>query len=160
MMAKRFNYLPWLIGGAAIWFLFRKPGTIQGIGGYKKGVQEKINEYILHNVKPINNERILTNDKERIQYVMDVFRKEYGWNIDSIGNYNAFIEWIEGYPDIIDISYPKYGNVIKDAINIGLIKENDSDNKKNKLIKNWNVFIAKNILKLAKKYNVYFPKRG
>ena len=33
MMAKRFNYIPWLIGGAALWFLFRKPGTIQGING-------------------------------------------------------------------------------------------------------------------------------
>lgn len=31
-MAKRFNYIPWLIGGAALYFLFRKPGTIQGIG--------------------------------------------------------------------------------------------------------------------------------
>lgn len=31
-MAKKFNYIPWLIGGAAAWFLLRKPGTIQGIG--------------------------------------------------------------------------------------------------------------------------------
>lgn len=31
-MAKKLNYIPWLIGGAAAWFLFRKPGTIQGIG--------------------------------------------------------------------------------------------------------------------------------
>jgi len=31
-MAKKFNYIPWLIGGAAFWFLLRKPKTVGGIG--------------------------------------------------------------------------------------------------------------------------------
>jgi len=35
-MAKKFNYIPWIIGGAAAWFLLRKPTTIQGIGAIQK----------------------------------------------------------------------------------------------------------------------------
>jgi len=32
-MAKKTNYLPWIIGGAAAWFLLLKQKTIQGING-------------------------------------------------------------------------------------------------------------------------------
>jgi len=35
-MAKKTNYLPWIIGGAAAWFLLRKTNPIQGIGGTGK----------------------------------------------------------------------------------------------------------------------------
>lgn len=43
-MAKKFNYLPWLIGGAAVWFIFRKPKSVNGIGALSHGylIAEKI----------------------------------------------------------------------------------------------------------------------
>jgi len=43
-MAKKTNYLPWIIGGAAIWFLFRKNKSVNGIGTLSHGylIAEKI----------------------------------------------------------------------------------------------------------------------
>ena len=49
-MAKKFNYLPWIIGGAAAWYLLIKPKSIKGIGEvdpYDIGIfYRRIDKYI------------------------------------------------------------------------------------------------------------------
>lgn len=158
-MAKKFNYIPWLIGGAAAWFLLRKPGTIQGIGGYKKGVQEKINEYILHNIDSEGYGRTLTNDRERIQFLMDTFKSEYGYNINRMGAYKAFVEWLSGLPSSINLPFYYY-DIEKIGKQIGVLYENASQKKIDKFLENWFPFIATNVWKLARKYKVSIPYRA
>jgi len=158
-MAKKNNYLPWIIGGAAAWFLLRKPTTIQGIGGYKKGVQEKIYEYILHSIDAEGYGRTLTNDRERIQFLMDTFKSEYGWAINRMGAYKAFNEWLQGLPSSINIAY-NYSDIINIGKNIGVLDYTASDKKIDKFTDNWFSFIANNVWKLARKYNVSIPYRA
>ena len=158
-MAKKFNYIPWLVGGAAAWFLLRKPGAIQGIGGYKKGVQEKIYEYILHNISAEGYGSRLTNDRERIQFLMDTFRSEYGHQINRMGAFRAFVEWLQGLPSSINIAYT-YSDIIDIGKNIGVLDYNASEKKEDKFTENWFPFIANNVWKLARKYKVAIPYRG
>lgn len=164
-MAKKRSFKPnWLLigGGLAVaWYVWKNQTAklVSGIGGYKSGVQDKIYEYILHNINSKSYNKVLTTDEIRIRFLLDVFKSEYKWNIDSIGYYNALIEWLEGYPDILTISYPKYGNIIQDAINVGLLDSKDDIKKINKLKKNWSKIIADNIYRLAKKYNIYIPSK-
>ena len=154
-MAKKTNYLPWIIGGAAALFLLRKPGSIQGIGGYKRGVQDKIYEYILHNISAEGYNRTLTNDRERIEFLINTFKSEYGWAINRMGAFKAFTEWLQGLPSSINIAY-NYSDIIKVGKNIGVLDSNASEKKEDKFTEDWFFFIARNVYKLANKYKVSF----
>jgi hypothetical protein len=87
-------------------------------------------------------------------FLIKTFQTEYGWQSNRIGLFAAFEEWLRGLPTCFTIAF-NYCDIIEKGIEIGYLKENATEDEKDKFLENWfnfiTMFIMKNLTKLAKK---------
>jgi len=106
---------------------------------YKKNYRQ----YILDCV--YSDDKELTTDQEKINYIFDRFNSEYGWNIQRVGKFKAMSEWLSGLALPIDC----YNHdIVKLAIKMGSIDPNPSDQLYDKVCNNYWDFMANIILGL------------
>ena len=86
-------------------------------------------------------------NKEKINTFFDVFKSEYGYNVERVGEWRALSEWLSGLPSVIDIPFDNY-SIIQLAIKAGSIDENASDKEKEKLLSNYWDFISNKLIVL------------
>ena len=106
---------------------------------YKKNYKN----YILGTIETDNDDKPLTNDQDKINYIFDRFNSEYGWNIERVGKFKAMSEWLSGLA--LPIEY-YYDDIVKLAIKMGSIDENPSDKLRSRVEQGYFDFMANIIL--------------
>lgn len=87
-----------------------KPKHMKSIRDYKKNGNQFA--YFLDCITPEPYGVETNTDKERIEFLFDTFRKEYGFNIPRYGEQTALCEWLKGLPSAI--SLPFYNDDIEE----------------------------------------------
>jgi hypothetical protein len=94
----------------------------------------------------------LTTDKQKIDFVYDTFKSEYGYTIEYYGNneQRAFSEYLAGLPSCINIEFRNY-YILEMAKQWGSIPSEPTEKQEEKILSNWFNYIATNFLQLRRK---------
>ena len=97
----------------------------------------------------------LETDKQKIDFVYDTFKSEYGYTIEYYGNneQRAFREYLAGLPSCINIEFRNY-YILEMAKQWGSIPENATEKQQDKIISNWFNYIAINFFQLRAKLSL------
>lgn len=90
-------------------------------------------------------------DAQKIAFVYNVFKREKGYDIDRVGEHQAFINWIMGLPTCFNIDFENY-KILQLAKLWGSIPENATERQEDKILANWWNFITIKFFQLVKKY--------
>ena len=113
--------------------------------------KENYKRFILDSLHEVDwNDKKLTTDEEKIEYIFDRFNIEYGWAVERVGTQKAMADWLAGLA--LNLPY-WYDEIIELAIEMGSIDENPSEKLQNKVISNYWDFMANIILGFRKKLN-------
>jgi hypothetical protein len=63
---------------------------------------------------------------DKIKTLYNIFRKEYGFMIDRVGEVNAFKEWLQGLPSVLTVPFYNH-DIINNAREAGLLTAGDED---------------------------------
>jgi hypothetical protein len=98
----------------------------------------------------------LTNDKEKVLFLWETFKKEYCYpeNIHYYGSIqNVFVNWCMGLPSSFNVLFTN-----NDILNLGkewdLILESDSESKKDKFVASYWARLYSSFLQVARKNKV------
>lgn len=62
---------------------------------------------------------------DKIKTLHNIFKLEYGWNIERMGEKKAFAEWLGGLPSVLTVPF-YYHEMLENAKNYGMeIKDED-----------------------------------
>jgi len=116
-----------------------------------KAAKEYIIECISSDGYDVDIEMSVTTDKLRFLY--DTFKAEYGWNIERIGEMAAFREWCMGLPSSFNIAFTNY-DILQLAVKWGSIPAQFTDRQADKILSNYWNFMAVKTFQLFKKYKI------
>lgn len=88
-------------------------------------------------------------DREKMQFMIDCFKAEYGWNIAQQGTQGALKEWLSGLPSSCGIEYRNHA-ILELATAWGSLPTDATEHQEDKILNNWFNFMAVRILTLAK----------
>lgn len=94
-------------------------------------------------------------DKEKINFLMDTFRREYCYpeNLKRYGNeINTFAEWCKGLPSAFGIEFENH-KILELAVSWGVLSTAASERKKGQILENYWNFISNKAFQLHKKLN-------
>jgi len=94
-----------------------------------------------------------TTEKEKLQFLFDTFKSEYGWAISRYGIYRAFAEWCQGLPSSFNIDYEN-SEILKLAKKWGSLSSNPTERQEDKILDNWFNFISNKTFQLFRKHNI------
>tara|TARA_R110000823_G_scaffold310804_1_gene435920 strand:+ start:459 stop:830 length:372 start_codon:yes stop_codon:yes gene_type:complete len=115
---------------------------------YKKNYKN----YILNSISSEGYNIKTNSDKDKINFFIDTFKKEYDFMIDRVGIYKALTEYLAGLPSTI--SLPIYNHdILKLAINMGSVNSELSEKQEDNIINNYYNFMANIILSIHKTLN-------
>lgn len=114
-----------------------------------------VKAYILEAIdnQGYNNAKELKTDAEKLQFLFDTFKSEYGWSIERKGMSNAFADWIMGLPSSFNIDFENY-KIIELAKLWGSIPKNASEAQEDKILENWFNFITVKTFQLFRKHKI------
>jgi hypothetical protein len=69
--------------------------------------------------------------KDKINLIYDIFKNEYGFMCTTIGEYNAFGEWLRGLPSALTVPFYNY-DILENAKNAGFFMVTLIDNDGNR----------------------------
>lgn len=141
-----------LIGiGAGLYFLSKKQQTkVEGIG---KIDNSQINLYILNAIDSDGYGVKTESAKEKLQFLADTFKNEYGWNIKRLGLQRAMSEWISGAPSAFNIDFENY-KILELAKEWGSIPKNATEKQEDKILDNFFNFISAKTLMLMRRNKI------
>lgn len=91
--------------------------------------------------------------KEKMQFLKDTFKSEYGYAIAQKGEQGAMADWLSGLPSAINIPF-EYSEIIDLAKKAGTLAQNATDAQESKVTDNYFNYMANKIRILFKKYKV------
>lgn len=104
---------------------------------------------ILSWIEILDDERKVEGESE-LKYFFRIFRAEYGFMIARIGEQKALAEYLGGLPSTINI--PFYNEAILNvAKSWGSLAENCTEKQEGKILANWFLFVAHQLLKMNRK---------
>ena len=71
----------------------------------------------------------LSNDVylyDKIKTTYNIFKKEYGFMIDRVGEVNAFKEWLQGLPSVLTVPFYNY-EILENARKESLLQSESND---------------------------------
>lgn len=97
-------------------------------------------EYILGCVSTDGYDKVLTTDKEKIDFVYECFNSEY-WYAENKRYYKgndrlAFANWLMGLPSSFNVDYQNY-RILELAKEWGSIPADASEKQEDKIIEHW-----------------------
>lgn len=116
-------------------------------------LNNKVFSYILQAIDGEGYERTFSNDTERLQFLADTFKSEYGWYAEQVGHLKAFREWLMGLPSSFNVDFENY-RIIEIAKEWGSLSPNATERQEDKILDNWFSFIANKTFQLMKKHKV------
>ena len=94
-----------------------------------------------------------TTKKEKLQFLKDTFRSEYGFAISRMGEVNAFKEWIQGLPSVFNIPFQNY-EILQLAKKSGSLPQNATEKQEDRVLDNYWNFMAVKTFQAFRKYKV------
>jgi len=118
-------------------------------------LDKTVKAYIL---EAIDNEgyddaKELKTDKEKLQFLMNTFKSEYGWSIERYGMNKAFAEWIAGLPSSFNIDFENY-KILELARAWGSLKAFATEAQEDKILLNWFNFVTVKTFQLFRKHKI------
>jgi hypothetical protein len=115
--------------------------------------QHPVYQYMIDAIDGEGYDKTLTTTEEKLQFVLDTFRNEYGWMIKRDGEYKAFTEWISGLPSSFNIDFENY-RILELAHKWESLPDNATESQEYKITSNWFKFITVKFFQLCKRNNV------
>jgi hypothetical protein len=89
--------------------------------------------------------------KEKLQFLRNRFKSEYGFSISRMGETRALSEWLSG----LSINLPFYNyDILELARKGGSLAQNATEKQEEKILENYWVFMANQIMKMWRKYKI------
>jgi hypothetical protein len=63
---------------------------------------------------------------DKIKTLYNIFKQEYGFMIERVGEVNAFKEWLQGLPSVLTVPFYNY-DIINNAREVGLLRATSDD---------------------------------
>ncbi len=99
--------------------------------------QEKlVRDYIVNAIDSECYEVETTTTKEKLTFLFDTFKKEYGYNIERYGIEKAFSEWLMGLPSSCNIDFYNC-EIVRLGLKWKMLTEKSSEDKEDAFIANW-----------------------
>ena len=115
---------------------------------YKKNYKN----YILNSIDSDCYDIKTESDKDKINFFINVFNKEYDFEIARMGKYKALESYLSGLPSVINL--PIYNHDILEFSKImGSVNSELSEKQEDNIINNYYNFMAKIILSIHKTLN-------
>jgi hypothetical protein len=89
----------------------------------------------------------LETKREKVQFLYDTFKNEKDYEIKKVGEFKAFIDWIQGLPTIFNIAFSD-NTILKLAVTMGSLRENATEKEEGKVLDNYWSFIANKTMQL------------
>tara|TARA_R100001594_G_scaffold44_5_gene113 strand:+ start:796 stop:1248 length:453 start_codon:yes stop_codon:yes gene_type:complete len=119
--------------------------------------------YILGCVEVDRDKKPITNETDKVNYIVSRFYDEYGFMIERVGKQKAIAEWLSG----LNLNLPYYDDdMVNLAVEMGSIDPNPSKKLRERVIDKYWDFMANVIMLMEKKWKVekvyyfdevYFP---
>jgi hypothetical protein len=114
-----------------------------------------VNNYILNAIDTEAYEVQANTEAEKLQFLADTFKKEYGHEVKRYGNYQGTLaQWFMGLPSVFNVDFENY-RIIEIAKEWGSLPANATEKQEDKIISNWFNFIAAKTMQLMSKHNIY-----
>jgi len=90
------------------------------------------------------------NEQELIAQVYNIFKSEYGYMVQRLGELEAIKEWLMGLPSSVSIVFSYYDIEVK-LNEFDMLHEHSKNETKERLVTDWFQILACNLYKLFKK---------
>ena len=120
----------------------------------EKQKQNKFYEdYIIESISSEGYDVDLKTKKEKLQFLKDTFKSEYGHAISTQGEQKAFQNWIQGLPSSFNIEFYNH-EILQLAKKSGSLPQNATEKQEDKVLSNYWQFMTVHTFKAFKKYGV------
>ena len=118
-----------------------------------KETRLKIEEYLLNAISTEGYSQMneINTKKDALNFLYETFKAEYGFNIQRLGQYKAFSEWLRGLPSVCNIEFMNY-EILKLAKEWG--QDVTTEKQQDKILNQYWDFITWQYFKLFKKYKI------
>jgi hypothetical protein len=92
----------------------------------------------------------LSNDVylyDKIKTLYNIFKMEYGWNIERIGERRAFCEWLQGLPSALTVPFYNH-DILNRAYLHNVISANATEEQEDKFIDSYFMNLSNAFFKL------------
>lgn len=136
-------------------YLLTRSGSLSGINGRMTTDQKRtIDRWIIDMIDTDGYDyRGGESDRDKLRFLAETFKSEYGWNIPRMGAQRAMAKWFAGIPSAIDIPFENY-RIIEIAKKWGSLPENATEKQEDKILANWFNFIAAKTIMLMRKNKI------
>ena len=107
---------------------------------YKKNYAK----FILDSIKPYEEDKPIKDD-QKLDYLINVFKKESNFNNQRESFQNAFSYWLSGLPSVIDLPFYN-GEIIELAVKLGSLDKNHTEQQAQRIYNNYWNFMAYMVL--------------
>ena len=107
---------------------------------YKKNYAK----FILGSIKPYEEDKPIKDD-QKLDYLINVFKKESNFNNQRESFQSAFSYWLSGLPSVIDLPFYN-GEIIELAVEMGSLDKNHTEQQAEKIYSNYWKFMAYMVL--------------
>tara|TARA_R100000734_G_C3232024_1_gene39693 strand:+ start:93 stop:479 length:387 start_codon:yes stop_codon:yes gene_type:complete len=107
---------------------------------YKKNYAK----FILDSIKPYEEDKPIKDD-QKLDYLINVFKKESNFNNQRESFQTAFSYWLSGLPSIIDLPFYN-GEIIELAVKMGSLDKNHTEQQAERIYNNYWNFMAYMVL--------------
>ncbi len=122
----------------------------------KSEIYNKAFKYILNAIDATGYGNYqLKSDAEKLQFLVDTFKSEYGHNVKSVGQQKAFVNWMQGLPTCFNIDFENY-RIIEIAKEWGSLEKGATDKQEDKILSTWHNFIYMRVSGLCRKNKIQF----
>ena len=107
---------------------------------YKKNYAK----FILGSIKPYEEDKPIKDD-QKLDYLINVFKKESNFNNQRESFQSAFSYWLSGLPSVIDLPFYN-GEIIELAVEMGSLDKNHTEQQAERIYTNYWNFMAYMVL--------------
>ena len=147
------NAIKWLNENISLFDKYRNESMADGgkVGGAERN--KMIYKYVINHIDTEGYGVEAKTDAEKIKFLWDTFKSEYGWAIPRMGQQRAFVEWLQGLPSSFSIDY-NYGDIIRLGKEWGILKEDATSSQEDRFIDSWWARIFMGVRATARKNKI------
>lgn len=98
--------------------------------------RKRLENYILSCISTEGYGVSAQTTEEKLKFIVDTFKSEYGYNINKYGKYRAFSEWLQGLPSSMNIAF-YYSEIIELGKQMGFLKPEASEKSEDSFTDQW-----------------------
>ena len=119
-----------------------------------KALDTQVKQYIIEAISNTGYELMsFDTPEDKLTFLKNTFKREYGYMIGRIGEQKAFQEWIMGLPTCFSIDFENY-EILKLAVKWGYYGDCLTEKEKDKVLSNWFNLITVKTFQLFRKYGI------